>query len=160
MAKVNRHNHPLMVNARRESYHAGKAEGFVEGREYGKNEQMRVCNETVENLTKFYKTIISGLEEKIKTMDKVIKGFDGSTFKLERVNAMRLIVTEENYMPNCSPSTVAIKLMTDGDGYGLFYRCDKPTLTASEVVDVANKVFEELLRREEVWLKEECSQRR
>lgn len=149
MAKVTRHNHPLMVNARRESYHAGKAEGFVEGREYGKNEQMRVCNETVENLTKFYKAIISGLENKMHTMEKVINGF-------ERVRGIRLIVCEDNDMPNCSPSSVAINLMTEGEGYGLFYRVEKPTLTASEVVDVANKVFEELIRRVELWLKEEC----
>lgn len=149
MAKVTRHNHPLMVNARRESYHAGKAEGFVEGREYGKNEQMRVCNETVENLTKFYKTIISGLENKMHTMEKVING-------LERVRGIRLIVREDNDMPNCSPSSVAIKLMTEGEGYGLFYRVEKPTLTVPEVVEVANEVFEELIRRVELWLKEEC----
>ena len=73
MAKVTRHNHPLMVNARRESYNAGRAEGFVEGRKYGKEEQMEACNETVERLHTFYRKIISGLEKKKNNQFKSIE---------------------------------------------------------------------------------------
>ena len=36
MPKANRNNHPLIVRTRRESYYAGRADGFKEGFEAGK----------------------------------------------------------------------------------------------------------------------------
>ena len=153
MAKVTRHNHPLMVEARKLAYNAGLGDGFKRGYEQASKDANVICNKTAERLHKFYKTIISGLENKMHTMETVINGFDAKTKPLERVKGIRLIVCEDNDMPNCSPSSVAIKLMTEGEVHGLFYRVEKPTLTASEVVEVTNKVFEELTRRVELWLK-------
>ena len=55
--KINRHNHPLMVNARRDSYFAGRRDGYAEGYQKGYEER---CNE----IHRFYKIIIAALESK------------------------------------------------------------------------------------------------
>ena len=66
MAKVNRHNHPLMVNARKESYYAGRSDGYKEGYEKGYSQR---C----EDLTRYYATIIEVLDSKLNTLREVIK---------------------------------------------------------------------------------------
>ena len=59
MSKVNRHNHPLMVKARRESYRAGVKVGYDEGYRQGYNMK---CTE----IHNYYKTITYALELKIE----------------------------------------------------------------------------------------------
>ncbi len=66
MAKVTRHNHPLMVNARKEAYFAGKGDGFKEG--YQKGYSAR-CEE----LTHYYTTIIEVLDSKLTILREQIK---------------------------------------------------------------------------------------
>lgn len=70
MAKVNRHNHPLMVNARRESYNAGRADGYKEG--YQKGYEAR-CNE----LHRYYRTIISAFRTQLDVANKKIRIIQG-----------------------------------------------------------------------------------
>ena len=65
MPKVNRHNHPLMVNARKASYHAGYADGFKEG--YKKGYEQR-C----ENLLHYYQTILAAFQSRLDTANKII----------------------------------------------------------------------------------------
>lgn len=64
--KITRHNHPLMVNARKESYMAGRADGYKEGYQKGYEER---CNE----LHRYYRTIIAALETKLDTATKMIR---------------------------------------------------------------------------------------
>ncbi len=73
MAKVNRHNHPLMVNARRESYYAGKADGYKEG--YQKGYEAK-CTE----LHHHYRVLLSALQstldvayERIRMLEEEVK---------------------------------------------------------------------------------------
>lgn len=53
--KITRHNHPLMVNARKESYMAGRADGYKEGYQKGYEEK---CVD----IHRYYKIIISAFE--------------------------------------------------------------------------------------------------
>lgn len=71
MAKVTRHNHPLMVEARKLAYNAGLGDGYKRGYE-------QASKDANERLHKFYKTIIFGLENKIKTMELAMKKGEGS----------------------------------------------------------------------------------
>ena len=137
MAKVTRHNHPLMVNARRESYNAGLADGYKRVYEQASKDANVICNNTAERLTKFYKTIISGLENKINTMEKVIKGFED----------IQIIINENNDMPNSFPSTAGIKYRIGGQLYGFYYGFDKPELTKAEIVEAANYLLKEMINR-------------
>ena len=66
MPKVNRHNHPLMVEARRESYYAGRADGYREG--YQKGYEAR-CSE----IHRYYRIIISALESKINISNEAAR---------------------------------------------------------------------------------------
>ena len=74
MAKVTRHNHPLMVNARKESYFAGKADGYKEG--YQKGYSAR-C----EDLTRYYTTIIGVLDSKLNVLRETIKSLEAEVKK-------------------------------------------------------------------------------
>ena len=53
--KITRHNHPLMVNARKESYMAGRADGYKEGYQKGYEEKCA-------DIHKYYRIIISAFE--------------------------------------------------------------------------------------------------
>ncbi len=66
MSKVNRHNHPLMVNARRESYYAGRADGYKEGYQEGYEAR---CTE----IHRYYRIIISALESKANIANEAIR---------------------------------------------------------------------------------------
>lgn len=70
MGKVNRHNHPLMVNARRESYRAGVKVGFNEG--YRQGYDMKGTE-----IHNHYKKIIYSLERKMEF--EKIKAFKEGT---------------------------------------------------------------------------------
>ena len=73
MAKINRHNHPLMVNARRESYYAGRRDGHKEGLQQGYEAR---CNE----LHRYYRVLLSALQtnldvayERIRMLEEEVK---------------------------------------------------------------------------------------
>ena len=59
--KITRHNHPLMVGARRESYRAGYRKGYEEGRKQG---FLNDCTA----LHHYYKTLIHALELKVEAV--------------------------------------------------------------------------------------------
>jgi flagellar biosynthesis/type III secretory pathway protein FliH len=64
--KINRHNHPIMVNARRKSYHAGMADGYKDGYRAGYEAR---CDE----LHRYYRTIIAALETKLDTANEAVR---------------------------------------------------------------------------------------
>ena len=59
--KITRHNHPLMVGARKESYRAGFKKGYDEGMRQG------FANDSTA-LHHYYKTIIHALELKVEAV--------------------------------------------------------------------------------------------
>ena len=64
-----------------------------------------------------------------------------------RENEMRYVLDEESdEVVGGMVSSVAVKLQYGGEQYGEYVICNKPTLTASDVVDVANELFVSLLR--------------
>lgn len=61
--KVNRNNHPILIKARRESYFAGRKEGYNDGYATGFS-----CKcETVHN---YYKNITHALERRVDVLTK------------------------------------------------------------------------------------------
>ena len=64
--KVNRHNHPLMVNARRESYFAGKCDGLKEGYQRG-------VNESNDALKRYYETILAANQKIVDLANEIIE---------------------------------------------------------------------------------------
>lgn len=66
MKKVDRHNHPLMVNARRESYWAGRKDGYEDGYKKGYEQ----CND---NLAHYYEIIIAMLEKRLNKMNEAME---------------------------------------------------------------------------------------
>lgn len=66
MAKVNRHNHPLMVKARRASYYAGKRDGFNDGFKKG-------FEQRCENLQHYYQTILAVFQKRIDLANEIIR---------------------------------------------------------------------------------------
>lgn len=64
-----------------------------------------------------------------------------------RENEPRYFLDEESdEVVEMIVSTVAVKLQYGGEQYGEYVICNKPTLKASDVVDVANELFDSLLR--------------
>ena len=57
--KVNRHNHPMMVKARKESYMAGIRDGYRDGYKNGYEQK---CDE----IHRYYRIIIQALERKME----------------------------------------------------------------------------------------------
>ena len=71
---------------------------------------------------------------------------------------IKLITTENNDMPNMSPSTVGIKYVYNGKMYGNFLRFNHPTLTVAEVVETTNALLEQMLQSHEYdgeWIETE-----
>lgn len=66
MKKVNRHNHPLMVNARREAYQAGRTDGYKEGFQKGYEQ----CND---NLVHYYETILAVFQKRLNKMQEAME---------------------------------------------------------------------------------------
>jgi flagellar biosynthesis/type III secretory pathway protein FliH len=64
--KITRHNHPLIVNARKESYWAGRSDGYYEGYQQG-------CEHRCTEVHRYYRTIISALETKLDVANERIK---------------------------------------------------------------------------------------
>lgn len=68
--KVNRNNHPILVKARRESYYAGRKDGYNDGYKIGYQTR---CDE----IHRFYKIIIHALEAKVDLANKEIRKLRG-----------------------------------------------------------------------------------
>lgn len=93
------------------------------------------------------------LLHQLRALLKEAKDYEEVANGLERIKSARLVVRENNDMPNCYQSSVAIECYIDEDGYGISRDIDKPTLTVAEITEIINEFFEELLRRDELWLK-------
>ena len=68
MGKVNRHNHPLMVNARKESHAAGYREGF----EYGYKKGLE---ERCDTLKRHYEICLGAFKRRIDTANTIIEKY-------------------------------------------------------------------------------------
>ena len=64
--KITRHNHPIMVNARKESYMAGRADGYYEVYQQG-------CEHRCTEIHRYYKTIISALQTQLDVAKEMIR---------------------------------------------------------------------------------------
>lgn len=64
--KITRHNHPLMVNARKAAYMAGKADGYLEGYQQG------YANRCAD-LYRSYRTLIEVAQVKLDVANERIR---------------------------------------------------------------------------------------
>ena len=63
------------------------------------------------------------------------------------IEKLEIIVRENNDMPFGFSSTVGVKCYINGKPEGIFMGFNKPELPVADVVDTANSLIEELLRR-------------
>lgn len=61
--KINRHNNPIIVEARKKAYFAGKAEGYKEGFEAGVEAGRRSLDNYINTLHNHYKCIINSIDK-------------------------------------------------------------------------------------------------
>lgn len=128
MAKVTRHNDPLLAEARRMAYQAGHAEGFVKGREYGRNEKIEVQDQAVENLKKHYSTIISNLDKQTNNQFELIK------ISVDESQDMHFV------------SSISICYVHSGNLYGGEIRyAPGHKFTVEEVVECVNALLEQMI---------------
>lgn len=64
--KINRHTHPILVKARKESYFAGKTDGFKEGYTKGYGERCA-------DLIRYYTICLKALETKSRMQQEEIR---------------------------------------------------------------------------------------
>ena len=128
MAKVTRHNHPLIVNARKESYNAGYREGYKNGYESRSKEHNKIFDTNMQELHSFYRTIISELKEK----------------KNHHFESIELVVAESKDMHFLS--YIEIRYTINGImheetvGYNPDHR-----FTTKEIVETCNKLLKQML---------------
>ena len=77
--KINRHNHPILVKARKEAYEAGRRDGYKAKAEHVYESVRGLCDITIQRLHNHYRYIIDSLTEaKINKFESIEISFDES----------------------------------------------------------------------------------